>query len=215
MKIELKNIRHSPSLSEETEAFTASLYINGTLAGYASNRGHGGSTDYHSKDEKGRALIKEAEAYCLTLPPEIIPAKDGLPAYSFDMNLESMIDNLLSGHLEQKNLQQFLKGMERKMESGFVVGIPDKSYVLLGLKFPIAMLLIHPDGTEKLQRILSEKVLPKLTDGKMLLNTNLPEKLLREAGLTDQHFQKERIALRAQKEKEDLKKAGKRFSKKR
>ena len=46
MKIEIKNIKHSPSLSEETNAFTADIYVNGVKAGSAMNRGHGGCTDY-------------------------------------------------------------------------------------------------------------------------------------------------------------------------
>ena len=53
MEIELKNVKHFPSLSQETEAFTASLYINGQHAGFAKNAGHGGSTDYYGKDAKG------------------------------------------------------------------------------------------------------------------------------------------------------------------
>ena len=61
MNIKLKNVKHAPSLSEETEAFTASLYINGKHAGYAKNAGHGGSTDYYPKDSKGKELIKQAE----------------------------------------------------------------------------------------------------------------------------------------------------------
>jgi len=41
MKIELKNIKHMPSLSEETEAFSANLYINDVKAGIGSNGGRG------------------------------------------------------------------------------------------------------------------------------------------------------------------------------
>lgn len=58
MKIELKNIHHSPQLSEETLAFTANLYINGTHVGYAKNHGRGGTTHYQAKDEKGKLLIR-------------------------------------------------------------------------------------------------------------------------------------------------------------
>src|SRR5882672_7853638 len=100
MKIELKNIHFSERLSEETLAFAANLYINGTLAGRASNQGHGGPTDYHGINMKGVELIKEAEAYCKTLPPEkfTVEGKD----YSYDMNLEHFIDNLLTSYLQEK-----------------------------------------------------------------------------------------------------------------
>src|SRR3546814_2179003 len=70
MKIALKNIHYDRHLSEETHAFVANLYINGFKAGVASNQGHGGNTDYHPTDKKGRKLIEEAENYCRNLPPE-------------------------------------------------------------------------------------------------------------------------------------------------
>lgn len=57
MKIELKNVQYYPRLSQETNAFTANLYINVVHAGLASNEGHGGPTSYQAKDETGRGLI--------------------------------------------------------------------------------------------------------------------------------------------------------------
>lgn len=42
MQLELKSIRHSPSLSSDSEAFTANLYVNGKKAGYAKDDGNGG-----------------------------------------------------------------------------------------------------------------------------------------------------------------------------
>ncbi len=37
-----------PSLSQETEAFTANLYINDAHVGFVENGGYGGNTDYFS-----------------------------------------------------------------------------------------------------------------------------------------------------------------------
>jgi len=39
MKIELRKLKHATNLSEETNAFTADIYINGIHAGTADNRG--------------------------------------------------------------------------------------------------------------------------------------------------------------------------------
>lgn len=75
MKIELKNIRHIPALSEETESFTANLYINNVHAGFVKNNGQGESTDYNSNDERGRELIRQAEQYCSGLPAEAHPTR--------------------------------------------------------------------------------------------------------------------------------------------
>ena len=43
--IEVKNIKIAQHMSEETLAFTASLWVNGKREGSIKNAGHGGSTD--------------------------------------------------------------------------------------------------------------------------------------------------------------------------
>lgn len=45
--ITLKNFKHAAFASEETYCFQATVYINGSKAGLASNSGHGGPTDFH------------------------------------------------------------------------------------------------------------------------------------------------------------------------
>jgi len=64
MNITLKNIKHIPRLSEETECFTASIYIDGVKKGEASNRGCGGCTDIHPRE-----LAESIHNYAKTLPP--------------------------------------------------------------------------------------------------------------------------------------------------
>lgn len=58
MKIELKAIKHHTSLSEETHAFSASLYIEGKRVATASNRGHGEPVDIRPLDGQRDALDK-------------------------------------------------------------------------------------------------------------------------------------------------------------
>jgi hypothetical protein len=181
MKIELKNIKHSPSLSEETEAFTANIYVDDVLAGFASNRGHGGPTDYDHANEKGRELIKKAEEYCKTLPATHYPASHGMEAFSVDMNLENYIDDLLGKHLDQKILQQFRNKINKVMESAIVVGVPDQSFRPFSFKTPLAQILNHPRGHEILADNIREKVMPALKDGEIILNTNIPTSVYAEA----------------------------------
>jgi hypothetical protein len=47
VKIEVRNLKHSPSLSEETNAYTATIYVDGKRAIDASNHGTGGADRYH------------------------------------------------------------------------------------------------------------------------------------------------------------------------
>jgi hypothetical protein len=44
MKIELRNVKHSAALSEETAHFLAEIWIDGEEAGTARNQGTGGAT---------------------------------------------------------------------------------------------------------------------------------------------------------------------------
>jgi hypothetical protein len=188
MKIELKNIQHSEALSEETNAFSASLYINDIKAGTASNRGHGGPTDYHALNERGRQLIKEAEEYCKTLPPEKFTA--GGEEHTLDSNLEVYIDNLLQKHLEQKDLQKFRNKLDKAIQQTIVFGIPDQSYSKLRLKFPVDLILAHPNGKNILTDILIRRVKPELKEGEVILNNNIPESILRNAGFKPEQYVK-------------------------
>ncbi len=68
MKIELKNVRIVKQMSEETTAFTASIWIDGKRVGEASNRGHG---DPILALFDNRETGDRFRAYCKTLPPVV------------------------------------------------------------------------------------------------------------------------------------------------
>lgn len=190
MKIELKNIKHSPSLSEETEAFTADLYINGALAGYAKNNGHGGSTDYYQANEKGRDLIRNAEEHCLSLPDKQYPAAYGMEAYSLKMNLEHFIDDLLSSHLQEKENKKFDNKINKAMVNGIVYGVPNESVSVIAFKIPLSQLLALPVGPDSIKNAIIKDVLTDIKPGEKILNTNIPEQILKDAGLKEGQYMK-------------------------
>lgn len=190
MKIELKNIKHSPSLSEETEAFTANLYINDKHAGFAKNSGHGGSTDYSATNEQGQKLIREAEVYCTNLPPLDFPAEHGMKAFSVDMTLELMINELLDKHLSEKDRVRFNNKLNKAMEKGIMYGIPDKSFGGIVYKVPLETLLKSPKGTDTLKATIIRDVLPELKGDIIVLNTNIPGDILKAAGLKEGQYVK-------------------------
>lgn len=190
MNIELKKIHHSIQLSRETEAFTADLYIKNIHAGYAENSGHGGPTDYHHKDEKGRELILEAEAYCKALPPMHYPADKYMEAFSIDMDLEHFIDDLLNKHVEKKEQAKFTAKMNKAMERGIVYGIPGVSFTTLSFSVPFAKVLAHSNATSIIREAVVNKILPDLKDGNIILSTNIPENILKEAGLKQTQYVK-------------------------
>lgn len=68
MKLELKNIKVSRSLSEETLAYTATLYVDGKRTGRVSNHGMGGNSMIRpydlkqaTKDRLAKAIKTEVE----------------------------------------------------------------------------------------------------------------------------------------------------------
>ena len=193
MKIELKSIYHSVQLSEETEAFTANLYINGVHAGYAKNEGHGGNTDYYAKDEKGRELIRQAEEYCKNLPPIEYPADKYMHAFSVNMDLEHYIDDLLNKYVEKKETAKFNAKLDKSMLKGIVYGVPNQSFWAITYIVPLVNVLAHPKGPLTVLQTIKDKVLPKLKDGNKLLNTNIPESIIKAAGLKEDQYVKPTI----------------------
>ncbi|WP_324759027.1 hypothetical protein [Sphingobacterium thalpophilum] len=193
MKIELKNIHHSIQLSEETEAFTANLYINGVHAGHAKNEGHGGNTHYRAEDEKGRELIRQAEEYCKTLPPILYPADNGMGMFSIDMDLEQYIDDLLNKYIEKKETAKFNAQLDKTMLKGIVFGIPNQSFGAITFNLPLIDVLAHPKGPQTVLQTIKDKILPKLKDGNIILNTNIPESILKAAGLKEEQYVKPTI----------------------
>jgi hypothetical protein len=186
MKIELKGIHYSAQLSEETSAFSANLYINGYKVATTSNRGHGGSTDYVPFNEKGRQLIKEAEAYCKSLPPEKYTV--GGEEHQLDMNLELYMDNLLTDYLKEKDLQQFRKEIKKTSNTQIVIGIPDQYFRTLNIKMAISVILNDPTRKSLLIAILKDNILPRMQEDERVLNTNIPAEVLKKAGLKENQY---------------------------
>jgi len=69
-KIEIKSLKVAGNMSEETIAFTASLWVDGKKVGEAKNQGHGGANDVYLFNKDGNlspghhhALLKELEEF--------------------------------------------------------------------------------------------------------------------------------------------------------
>lgn len=92
-RLKLSNIKFHEDMSEETNAFTAQLFIDGINVAFCKNDGNGGETNiranYYENDEartkKERALLQEAIEYAKTVPHD----------YSFPNSLDSIIDEMV------------------------------------------------------------------------------------------------------------------------
>lgn len=83
MNIEVKNVKIAAHLSQETTAFTASLYIDGKRVGTAQNQGTGSCTLVTPRSTDDRDIIAAAERHfkartvTLGLKPSV-PVQDSL-----------------------------------------------------------------------------------------------------------------------------------------
>jgi len=170
MKIELKNFKHYDKLSDETYCFTANIWVDGVKCGNAENRGIGGETDYSSDRRIGSdELIKQAEQYCLGLPSETIVIADR--TITLDMNLMNYIDNLVDEIVKAKYKEKDAQNLRKDMQKAILIGNEEK-YAKIGFKMPLSEVMAkHPDY---FQKTLKEMLLKHGTNGRRLLNTNIP-----------------------------------------
>jgi len=160
MKIELKKISFSEALSEETNAFTADLYINGKKVGYCRNDGRGGCTDYHPYNVQDREVIREAEEYFKSQPQKHSERFD----FDYQPTLELAIGDLLDDWLKAKEQ----KKMERRMKTCILVGKPDAPmYSYYNFKRPLS------DVPKVHLQMNVQRIKDKLKQGEVILNTNL------------------------------------------
>ena len=166
MKLELKNIKFYESMSEETNCFQADLFINGKKIAYVKNSGQGGCTDYNVHDFKLQSVLREAEAYCNSMPIKRSEEFD----FEYQPTLEHEIDDLFEAWLKVKAD----KKMEKQMEKGILYGKDIRfSYHIISWNVPIKAMLMTDKGKE----VLRNKILAIKQGGDKVFNTNIPKEL--------------------------------------
>ena len=176
MKIELKNFKHYERLSEETYCFVGNIWVNGIKCGYAENTGKGGCTSYHNEGtEQSRLLMREAEAYCLTLPPIVYKSSVSGKDIEIKMNLEHFIDELANKMISDIYKQKDAQKLRKNMEKAILIG-NDDTYTKIGFKIPLKELMEkHPDYFKK---TLKDRLAKYQKGDYRLLNTNIPQSFL-------------------------------------
>jgi hypothetical protein len=177
--IELKKISFYERMSEETNCFAADLYINGIKVGYAKNEGHGGPTDYDVTDNKHRDLLKEAEAYCLSLPQVECSFKKGL---FFPVTLEGVIDDLLTAYLVKKDAEKFQKKIDKLSIDHIVAGVKVDGKVTQYRAWKlkggtVAEFLSYVKGKFSLKNAIAQ-IKSNLEGDEQILNSNIPAEIL-------------------------------------
>lgn len=116
MKLQLKSIKYTEWMSEETLCFSANLWVDGKPFAEVSNNGRGGAhrIQMHPKSEFGKTLkqtsfysrLKEVEAYCAAMPD--LPPCGSFPDGVF-MNLELWCNFEVHAWLLRRDMKRKLK----------------------------------------------------------------------------------------------------------
>ncbi|WP_103727304.1 hypothetical protein [Novosphingobium sp. HII-3] len=114
MKIELKNLKLAPSLSEETTAYTATIHIDGCAAFHARNHGHGGGDDFDPVRDYASPDLQAVNAWlAVNEPPsgpfEPDPAKRAPYDTGSKCDLEIFVARLIDRHVAARQLRRLLK----------------------------------------------------------------------------------------------------------
>jgi|JFJP01.1.fsa_nt_gi copper chaperone CopZ len=164
MKIELKRISFNERMSEETNCFSADLYIDGKKVGSCKNDGRGGCTNYGGNSTADYDIIKEAEAYCKTLPK----VKSSFDNFEFEQSLESVIDELLEEYLKAKEKSK----VQKLMEKAILWGVPDSGRYTM-IKYNIPLSHVANVRLKKLQETVDAIKIKHCAGNVQILNTNL------------------------------------------
>lgn len=105
MKIELKSIKVHLGLSEETYAYTATLYVDGKKAIEVSNQGHGGCDHQHSING---ADVDAIDNWCKCNLPKWGSEFDD-EGDIHDTTLEMWCSNQVALHLTRQDMKRHFK----------------------------------------------------------------------------------------------------------
>ncbi|MDF7815282.1 hypothetical protein [Hymenobacter sp. YC55] len=137
MKLELKKVSFSPSLSDETNAFTADVYIDGVKRATAENHGTGGPTnvcsyakprkspqgdeEYFKESRANQVFLDQYEAWTKQQPliKTALKMANG-DDFTYAHSLETDVDLLLEEWIKAKYAKQDEERLKRMCKTKWV-----------------------------------------------------------------------------------------------
>lgn len=117
--IELKNIRVLTSMSQETNCYEATLYVNGVKWGVVGNEGHGGPDHFYGINGKGYDDIKALDKQIA----ETYPKWEGFEGQMLDTDLEILCGELVGDHLLLQQAKRLTNGKIAFLDEGEIYTI--------------------------------------------------------------------------------------------
>jgi hypothetical protein len=103
-KITLKKFKHYEGMSQETNAFTAELHVDGQLCGVVENDGHGGMTCVQFTNSAGKHVATHLERKAQVLTAYAGERQDGT-TFTGQWDLEMLIDEKVEQLAQAKWVQ--------------------------------------------------------------------------------------------------------------
>ena len=153
-------------MSQETNAFTCDLVVDGKTIGYCRNDGCGGSTDYHAFEGK-RDILLSAEEYAKTLPDIEYEFNNG--KHYIKSTLENLIDGEVEKQLKEKEDKKYEKKLQKNCEKSICYETLNGYALVTWKNYTISQMLSTPMGIRTIQKKVDELK----ASGKIILNTNL------------------------------------------
>ena len=141
MKLELKKISFSEALSDETNAFTADVYIDGVKRATASNHGQGGPTSvdayaklrkspegdqaYFAERKGNQVFIDQYEAWAKT-QPDVESEVPGWGKFNLPRSLEADVDLLLEQWLKAEYAKKDAARLKRMCQKNWVFSLHEQ-----------------------------------------------------------------------------------------
>ena len=130
MKIELKNLKVALSLSEETNAYTATIYVDGQRAFEASNHGTGGADLY--RPLPGYTGPSEAEVSAWLKANKEPLQSHGM---TLEYDLELFVGELVDAHVNEQERRK-VRGKFDRLVRDELVAIEGTRVVSFGKRWP-------------------------------------------------------------------------------
>ena len=125
ISIELKSVKTMPSLSKDSNAYTAKLYVDGEFIAVVGNEGNGGCDRVYDKGRKGSLgdAMRAYDAACLRYLREAAPVNTSEEGEPPVMENESLED-ACGGIIERGMIVKEIARLTRKSIVLFTDGLP-------------------------------------------------------------------------------------------
>jgi len=165
MKIEVKGIKYFSSMSDETNCFQATLYVDGKKVATCENQGCGGNTNICSLPGQEDKL-KEAEKYAKSLPAH--KTQYGDISSDLELIVDCAVDDYVND-LEEKKYQKYIE----KTCLNHLVTSEGRTWSILNKMSFEDVLKKYPAQYQQLIQKFVDDVKTKLRPNEVIINKNL------------------------------------------